>query len=179
MGIPTSATMALMIGALTLHGISPGPMVISRQPDLFWGLIASMFIGNLMLVFINLPMIGLWIKLLQVPYRTLFLLILVISAIGIYSVNNSVFDVYLTAGFGLLGYVLRKLDCEPAPLLMGFVLGPSLEENFRRALIVADGNFGVFVQRPISLVLLAIAALLLLSVAMPYVRRRRVEVFQE
>jgi putative tricarboxylic transport membrane protein len=179
MGIPTSATMALMIGALTLHGIAPGPMVISRQPDLFWGLIASMFIGNLMLVFINLPMIGLWIKLLQVPYRTLFLLILVISAIGIYSVNNSVFDVYLTAGFGLLGYVLRKLDCEPAPLLMGFVLGPSLEENFRRALIVADGNFGVFVQRPISLVLLAIAALLLLSVAMPYVRRRRVEVFQE
>ncbi len=179
MGIPTSATMALMIGALTLHGIAPGPMVITRQPDLFWGLIASMFIGNLMLVFINLPMIGLWIKLLQVPYRTLFLLILAISAIGIYSVNNSVFDVYLTAGFGLLGYILRKLDCEPAPLLMGFVLGPSLEENFRRALIVADGNFGVFVQRPLSLGLLAIAALLLLSVAMPYVRRRRVEVFQE
>jgi putative tricarboxylic transport membrane protein len=179
MGIPTSATMALMIGALTLHGIAPGPMVISRQPDLFWGLIASMFIGNVMLVIINLPMIGLWIKLLQVPYRALFLIILVISAIGVYSVNNSVFDVYLTAGFGLLGYVLRKLDCEPAPLLMGFVLGPALEENFRRALIVADGSFAMFVQRPISLALLLVAAALLVSVALPYIRRRRVEVFQE
>jgi putative tricarboxylic transport membrane protein len=179
MGIPTSATMALMIGALTLHGIAPGPMVISRQPDLFWGLIASMFIGNVMLVIINLPMIGIWIKLLQVPYRMLFMVILVISAIGIYSVNNSVFDVYLTAGFGLLGYILRKLDCEPAPLLMGFVLGPVLEENFKRSLIIADGNFAVFVQRPISLTLLVIAAVLLISVALPFIRRRRVEVFQE
>ena len=179
MGIPTSATMALMIGALTLHGIAPGPMVISRQPDLFWGLIASMFIGNVMLVIINLPMIGLWIKLLQVPYRMLFMIILVISAIGIYSVNNSALDVYLTAGFGLLGYMLRKLDCEPAPLLMGFVLGPSLEENFRRSLIVADGNFAVFVQRPISLALLLLATVLLVSVALPFIRRRRVEVFQE
>jgi putative tricarboxylic transport membrane protein len=179
MGIPTSATMALMIGALTIHGIAPGPMVISRQPDLFWGLIASMFIGNLMLVIINLPLIGLWIRLLKIPYRALFLLILVISAIGVYSVSNTAFDVYLTVGFGLLGYILRKLDCEAAPLLMGFVLGPALEENFRRSLIVADGNFGVFVQRPISLVLLLLAVGLLVSVALPFIRKRRTEVFQE
>jgi putative tricarboxylic transport membrane protein len=179
MGIPTSATMALMIGALTIHGITPGPMVITKQPDLFWGLIASMFIGNVMLVIINLPLIGIWIRLLRIPYRALFLLILVTCAIGIYSVNNSAFDVYMTAGFGLLGYILRKLDAEPAPLLMGFVLGPALEENFRRSLIVADGNFAVFVQRPISLALLLVAGALLISVALPFIRSRRAEVFQE
>lgn len=179
LGIPTSATMALMIGALTLHGIAPGPMVITKQPDLFWGLIASMFFGNMMLVVINLPMIGLWVRLLKIPYRMLFLIILVISAIGVYSVNNSAFDVYLTLGFGLLGYILRKLDAEPAPLLMGFVLGQPMEENIRRSLIISKGDFMVFLERPISLVLLLVSAALLVSVAMPYIRQRRTEVFRE
>ncbi|WP_394567687.1 tripartite tricarboxylate transporter permease [Bradyrhizobium sp. 31Argb] len=179
MGIPTSATMALMVGALTLHGIAPGPMIISRQPDLFWGLIASMFLGNAMLVIINLPMIGIWVRLLAVPYRLLYLVIVVICAIGVYSVNNSSFDVYMTVGFSLLGYVLRKLDAEPAPLLMGFVLGPMVEENFRRSLITSHGDPMVFLQRPISLALLLISAALLISIMMPAIRQRRVEVFQE
>src|SRR6267378_2242141 len=179
MGIPTSATMALMVGALTLHGIAPGPMIISRQPDLFWGLIASMFIGNAMLVIINLPMIGIWVRLLGVPYRILYLIIVVICAIGVYSVNNSSFDVYMTVGFTLLGYILRKLDAEPAPLLMGFVLGPMVEENFRRSLITSHGDPMIFLQRPISLTLLMLSAALLISIAMPSIGKRRTEVFQE
>ncbi|WP_398472597.1 tripartite tricarboxylate transporter permease [Tardiphaga sp.] len=179
MGIPTSATMALLVGALTLHGIAPGPTIISRQPDLFWGLIASMFIGNAMLVIINLPMIGLWVRLLNVPYRILYLVIAVICAIGVYSVNNSSFDVYMTIGFTALGYILRKLDAEPAPLLMGFVLGPMVEENFRRSLITSHGDPMVFLQRPISLALLLLSAALLISIVMPSISKRRQEVFQE
>lgn len=179
MGIPTSATMALLVGALTLHGIAPGPTIISRQPDLFWGLIASMFIGNAMLVIINLPMIGLWVRLLNVPYRILYLVIAVICAIGVYSVNNSSFDVYMTIGFTALGYILRKLDAEPAPLLMGFVLGPMVEENFRRSLITSHGDPMVFLQRPISLALLLLSAALLISIVMPAISKRRQEVFQE
>lgn len=178
MGLPTSATMALMIGALTLYGIAPGPMVITRQPDLFWGLIASMFIGNIMLIIINMPMIGIWVKLLSIPYRVLFLVILIISSIGIYSVNNSPFDIYLAIAFGLLGYLLRKLDCEPAPLLMGFVLGPMLEENFRRSMILSRGDPLVFFERPISLTLLLLSVILLVLVALPSLQRRREEVFQ-
>lgn len=179
MGIPTSATMALLVGALTLHGIAPGPTIISRQPDLFWGLIASMFIGNAMLVIINLPLIGLWVRLLNVPYRILYLVIAVVCAIGVYSVNNSSFDIYMTVGFTALGYILRKLDAEPAPLLMGFVLGPMVEENFRRSLITSHGDPMVFLQRPISLVLLLLSAALLISIVMPSISRRRQEVFQE
>jgi putative tricarboxylic transport membrane protein len=179
MGIPTSATMALMVGALTLHGIAPGPMIITRQPELFWGLIASMFIGNAMLVIINLPLIGIWVRLLAVPYRVLFLVICVICAIGVYSVNNSSFDVYLTVGFTLLGYVLRKLEAEPAPLLMGFVLGPQVEENFRRSLISSHGNPAIFLERPISCVLLLASLVLMVSMITPAVARRRREVFQE
>ncbi len=179
MGIPTSATMALMVGALTLHGIAPGPMIISRQPDLFWGLIASMFLGNVMLVIINLPMIGIWVRLLAVPYRVLYLIICVVCAIGVYSVNNSSFDVYLTIGFTLLGYVLRKLHAEPAPLLMGFVLGPMVEENFRRSLITSHGDPMIFLQRPISFALLLLSVALLISMVMPSISRRREEVFQE
>ncbi|WP_398475953.1 tripartite tricarboxylate transporter permease [Tardiphaga sp.] len=179
MGIPTSATMALLVGALTLHGIAPGPTIISRQPDLFWGLIASMFIGNAMLVIINLPMIGLWVRLLNVPYRILYLVIVVVCAIGVYSVNNSSFDIYMTVGFTALGYILRKLDAEPAPLLMGFVLGPMVEENFRRSLITSHGDPMVFLQRPISLVLLLLSAALLISMVMPSISKRRQEVFQE
>jgi len=179
MGIPTSATMALLVGALTLHGIAPGPTIISRQPDLFWGLIASMFIGNAMLVIINLPMIGLWVRLLNVPYRILYLVIVVVCAIGVYSVNNSSFDIYMTVGFTALGYILRKLDAEPAPLLMGFVLGPMVEENFRRSLITSHGDPMVFLQRPISLALLLLSAALLISIVMPSISKRRQEVFQE
>ncbi|GGE28282.1 hypothetical protein GCM10007276_01840 [Agaricicola taiwanensis] len=179
MGLPTSATMALMIGALTMHGIAPGPMVITRQPELFWGLIASMFIGNLMLIVINLPMVGLWVRLLAVPYRLLFLIILVISSIGIYSVSNSPFDIYLAIAFGLLGYVLRKLDCEPAPLLMGFILGPMMEENFRRSMIISRGDPLVFFQRPFSLTLILISVVLLVTVALPAIKRKREEVFSE
>ncbi|RJF76520.1 tripartite tricarboxylate transporter permease [Rhodopseudomonas palustris] len=179
MGIPTSATMALMVGALTLHGIAPGPMIISRQPELFWGLIASMFIGNAMLVIINLPLIGIWVRLLAVPYRVLFLVICVVCAIGVYSVNNSSFDIYLTVAFTLLGYVLLKLKAEPAPLLMGFVLGPQVEENFRRSLISSHGDPAVFLQRPISCVLLLASVALLVSMMMPQIVRRRQEVFQE
>lgn len=179
MGIPTSATMALMIGALTLHGIAPGPMIITRQPELFWGLIASMFLGNAMLVFINLPMIGLWVRLLAVPYRILFLIICVVCAIGVFSVNNSSFDVYMMIGFTLLGYILRKLGAEPAPLLMGFVLGPMIEENFRRSMITAHGNPMVFLERPISLVLLILSVVLLISILLPSISKRREEVFQE
>lgn len=179
MGIPTSATMALLVGALTLHGIAPGPTIISRQPDLFWGLIASMFIGNAMLVIINLPMIGIWVRLLNVPYRILYLVIVVICAIGVFSVNNSSFDIYMTVGFTALGYILRKLNAEPAPLLMGFVLGPMLEENFRRSLITAHGDPTVFLQRPISLVLLLLSLGLLISILMPSISKRRQEVFQE
>lgn len=179
MGIPTSATMALLVGALTLHGIAPGPTIISRQPDLFWGLIASMFIGNAMLVIINLPMIGIWVRLLNVPYRILYLIIAVVCAIGVFSVNNSSFDIYMTVGFTALGYILRKLDAEPAPLLMGFVLGPMVEENFRRSLITSYGDPMVFLQRPISLVLLLLSAALLISIVMPSISKRRTEVFQE
>src|SRR5690606_30751018 len=148
MGLPTSATMALMIGALTLHGIAPGPNVIMRQPDLFWGLIVSMFVGNVMLIIINLPMIGLWVRLLRIPYRLLFLFIIIISSIGVYSVSNSPFDIYLMIGFGLLGYLLRKFNAEPAPMLMGFVLGPMLEENFRRAMLTSRGDLTIFLERP-------------------------------
>ena len=179
MGIPTSATMALLVGALTLHGIAPGPTIISRQPDLFWGLIASMFLGNAMLVIINLPMIGIWVRLLNVPYRILYLVILVVCAIGVFSVNNSSFDIYMTVGFTALGYILRKLDAEPAPLLMGFVLGPMVEENFRRSLITSHGDPMVFLQRPLSLTLLLLSAALLISIVMPSISKRRGEVFQE
>lgn len=179
MGIPTSATMALLVGALTLHGIAPGPTIISRQPDLFWGLIASMFIGNAMLVVINLPMIGIWVRLLNVPYRILYLVIVVVCAIGVFSVNNSSFDIYMTVGFTALGYILRKLDAEPAPLLMGFVLGPMVEENFRRSLITAHGDPTIFLQRPISLALLLLSLALLISMLMPSISKRREEVFQE
>jgi putative tricarboxylic transport membrane protein len=171
--------MALMVGALTLHGIAPGPNVITRQPDLFWGLVASMFIGNVMLVIINLPMIGLWVRLLRLPYRFLFLLIVIISSIGVYSVSNSVFDIYLMIGFGLLGYLLRKLDAEPAPMLMGFVLGPMIEENFRRSMITGRGDPMVFLERPISLAFLLLSLALLISVALPFIRKRREEIFQD
>jgi putative tricarboxylic transport membrane protein len=179
LGLPTSPTMALIIGALILHGIAPGPMVVTKQPDLFWGVIASMFFGNLMLVIINMPLIGIWVRLLNVPYRMLYLIILVISSIGVYTVNNSAFDVLLTIGIGFLGYLLRKFGAEPAPLLMGFVLGGPMEENLRRSLIISHGDYMVFLQRPISLIFLIAAFGLLLSVAVPFIKKRRQTIFTE
>jgi putative tricarboxylic transport membrane protein len=179
LGLPTSPTMALIIGALILHGIAPGPMVVTKQPDLFWGVIASMFFGNLMLVIINMPLIGIWVRLLNVPYRMLYLIILIISSIGVYTVNNSAFDVLLTIGIGFLGYLLRKFGAEPAPLLMGFVLGGPMEENLRRSLIISHGDYMVFLQRPISLAFLIASVVLLISVAIPFIKSRREKVFVE
>ena len=179
LGIPANPVMALMIGAMIIQGIVPGPNVASEQPALFWGIIASMWIGNLMLVILNLPLVGLWVKLLTVPYYVLFPAIMTFCAIGVYSVNSNVFDLYAVAFFGLLGYVLTKLRCEPAPLLLGFVLGPLLEENLRRAMIISRGDPVVFVTRPISATLLAIAVIVLVVVLLPAVRKKREEVFVE
>jgi TctA family transporter len=179
LGIPASAVMALMLGALTIQGIAPGPQVMTQKPDLFWGLVASMWIGNLMLVLLNLPLIGLWVSLLKVPYRILFPAIMAFSCIGIYSVNNSAFEIYLTAIFGVVGFVWLKLECPPAPLLLGFVLGPLLEENLRRAMILSRGDPTTFFTRPISAVLLAIALAVLVVVFLPSVKAKREEVFQE
>jgi len=179
LGIPGNAVMALMIGALTIHGIQPGPQVMTERPTLFWGMVASMWIGNLMLVIINLPLIGIWVQLLKVPYRLLYLAILLFCAIGVYSVNNNAFEVVLTAMFGVLGYVFLKLGCEPAPMLLGFILGPMMEENLRRAMRISSGDPMIFINRPISLGLLIAAALLLIIVALPGVRSKREEAFQE
>src|ERR1700704_4794875 len=179
LGIPPNAVMALMVGAMTIHGIVPGPQVMTKQPELFWGMIASMWIGNLMLIIINLPLVGVWVTLLRVPYRLLFPSIIVFCCIGIYSINNSPTDVTIAAVFGVIGYWLIKHDFEPAPMLLGFVLGPLMEENLRRAMLIARGDVTVFFTRPISAVLLGIAIFLLIIAAMPKIRRRRDEVFVE
>jgi TctA family transporter len=179
LGIPPNAVMALMIGAMTIHNIQPGPQVMTSNPSLFWGLIASMWIGNLMLVILNLPMIGLWIQLLKVPYRWLYPAILTFCCIGVYSINNNVFDIFITAGFGMLGYVFYKLKCEPAPLILGFILGPMMEENLRRAMLLSRGDATTFFTRPLSLTLLLISAVLLLIVLAPSIQRKRGEAFQE
>ena len=179
LGIPPNAVMALMVGAMTIHNIQPGPQVMTSNPTLFWGLIASMWIGNVMLILLNLPLIGIWVKLLQIPYRYLYPAILVFCCIGVYTVNNSIVDVYITAGFGIIGYLFFKLGCEPAPLLLGFVLGPMMEENFRRALLLSRGDFTTFVTRPLSLGLLIAAALLVIIVTLPAVKKSREQVFVE
>ena len=179
LGIPPNALMALMIGAMMIHGIQPGPEIITKQPALFWGVIASMLIGNIMLVVLNLPLIGIWVRLLRLPYGYLFPSIIVFCCIGTFTVSMSTGDVLIMTAFGVLGYVFRKLDCEPAPLLLGLVLGPMLEENFRRALVLADGDFSIFVTRPISLGFLIAAVALLVAVALPSIRRSREEAFRE
>jgi TctA family transporter len=179
LGIPENAVMAMMVGAMTIHNIQPGPQVMTSNPKLFWGLIASMWIGNLMLVVLNLPLIGIWIKLLTVPYRLLYPAILLFCAIGVYTVNNTSFDVMQTAFFGFLGVLFLKLECEPAPLLLGFVLGPMMEENLRRALLLSRGDPFVFVQRPISAGLLIAAVLLIVVIGLPNIRKKREEAFQE
>jgi putative tricarboxylic transport membrane protein len=179
LGIPPNAVMALMVGAMTIKGIQPGPQVMTSNPSLFWGLIASMWIGNLMLVVLNLPMIGIWIKLLTVPYRLLFPSIMTFCCIGLYTLNNNNFDMKVAALFAVVGYVFYKLDCEPAPLLLGFILGPMMEENLRRALLLSRGEWTTFVTRPLSAGLLTAAALLVLIVAMPAIKQRREAAFQE
>jgi putative tricarboxylic transport membrane protein len=179
LGIPPNAIMALMIGAMMIHGITPGPEIIGKQPALFWGMVASMLIGNVILVILNLPMIGIWVKLLKVPYPLLFPTILVFCCVGAYTVDNSVEDVVIMAIFGVIGYVMRKLECEPTPMLLGFVLAPMLEENFRRALMVSGGDLTVFVTRPISLAFLVTSALLLVAMTFSTVRQRRAEAFRE
>ena len=179
LGIPANPVMALMIGAMIIQGIVPGPNVVSEQPALFWGIIASMWIGNLMLVVLNLPLIGLWVKLLTVPYYVLFPIIMAMCSVGVYSVNSNPYDLFAVAGFGLLGYVLSKLRCEPAPLLLGFVLGPLLEENLRRAMILSRGDPTTFLTRPISATLLILSLAVLVLVFLPQIRKRRDEVFTE
>lgn len=179
LGIPPNAVMALMVGAMTIHNIQPGPQVMTSNPQLFWGLIASMWIGNAMLIILNLPLIGLWIKLLTIPYRWLFPSIVLFCAIGVYSTNNNTWDIWMVALFGVVGYVFIKLGCEPAPLLLGLILGPMMEENLRRALLLSRGDWSVMITRPISATLLALAALMVIIVALPSVKRKREEAFHE
>jgi len=179
LGIPGNSVMALMVGALMIHNIQPGPQVMTGNPALFWGLVVSMWIGNLMLVILNLPLIGIWVKLLALPYRFLYPAILLFSAIGTYSLNNNTFDVYMAAGFGLAGWVFHLLECPPAPLLLGSILGPMMEENLRRTLLISGGDATVFFSRPISLGLLLATAVLAVLLALPTLRTKREEAFQE
>jgi TctA family transporter len=179
LGIPPNPVMALMVGAMIIQGIQPGPQVMAEKPQLFWGMIVSMWIGNLMLVILNLPLIGMWIKLLTVPYRLLYPAILVFCCIGVYSLSNSPFDVVITAVFGMVGYLFLKLDCEPAPLLLGFILGPMMEENLRRAMLLSRGDATTFLTRPLSATLLGISVLLLVVIALPAIRKKREEAFVE
>jgi putative tricarboxylic transport membrane protein len=179
LGIPPNAVMALMVGAMTIHGIVPGPLVMTRNPSLFWGVIASMWIGNLMLLVINLPLIGAWVRLLKVPYRLMFPSIVIVCCVGIYSVNNSPGDVLLTAGCALFGYAASRVGFESAPLLLGFVLGRLLEENLRRALAISRGDLGIFIHRPVSAWLLFTGVIVLLLAVLPAIRTRREEVFVE
>jgi putative tricarboxylic transport membrane protein len=179
LGIPPNPVMALMVGAMTIHNIQPGPQVMTSNPSLFWGLIASMWIGNVMLVVLNLPLIGMWVKLLKIPYSLMYPAIMVFCCIGIYTVNNTTFDIYMTAILGIVGIVFMKLKCEPAPLLLGFILGPMMEENFRRALLLSRGEFSTFFTRGLSLSLLLAAAALVIIVALPAFKKTREEAFVE
>jgi len=179
LGIPSSPVMALMIGALIIQGIQPGPTVVTDQPALFWGIIVSMWVGNLFLIILNLPMIGLWVRLVTVPYHLLYPAILVFCAIGVYSLNNQPFDVLLMAIFGLLGYLFAKLECEPAPLMLGFILGPMMEEYLRRALVLSRGDATTFLTRPISAAMLALALIAVFLVLVPAFRKTREQAFQE
>ncbi|MCQ1776329.1 tripartite tricarboxylate transporter permease [Neorhizobium galegae] len=179
LGLPANAVMALMFGALIMQGIAPGPTLISEHPDVFWGVIVSMWVGNVMLLVLNLPLIGVWTRLLTMPFHYLFPAIVVFCSIGAFSLGNSVFDIWLLGAFGVAGYVFAKLDCDPAPLVMGLILGPMMEENFRRAMFLARGNPGVFVDRPISAGLLVLAVLAIAVVALPKIKAVREEAFQE
>jgi putative tricarboxylic transport membrane protein len=177
LGIPPNAVMALMVGAMTIKGIQPGPQVMTSNPQLFWGLIASMWVGNLMLIVLNLPLIGIWIKLLTVPYRMLYPAIVAFCGIGLYTLNNNNFDVYMAVIFGFVGYIFYKLDCEPAPLLLGFILGPMMEENLRRALLLSRGDWSTFATRPLSAGLLLGALAMIVVVTLPSIKKKREEAF--
>ncbi|NVO12631.1 MAG: tripartite tricarboxylate transporter permease [Rhodoplanes sp.] len=179
LGIPSNPVMALMIGAMVIQGIQPGPGVMTEQPTLFWGVVVSMWIGNLMLLVLNLPLIGLWVKMISVPYHLLYPTILVFCAIGVFSLSNTTFDVQLMVLFGLVGYVLKKLGCEPAPMLLGFILGPMMEEYLRRALLLSMGDPTTLITSPISAVMLALAAILLVLVLLPSFGSTRREAFQD
>ena len=179
LGIPSSPVMALMIGALIIQGIQPGPTVVTNQPALFWGIIVSMWIGNVFLLILNLPLIGLWVRMIMVPYHLLYPAILVFCAIGVYSLSNSTLDVHLMALFGVLGYVFAKLECEPAPMLLGFLLGPMMEEYLRRALTISRGNATTFLTRPISVSMLAMAVVVMVIVLLPAIRKTRDVAFKE
>jgi TctA family transporter len=179
LGIPSNPVMALMIGAMIIQGIQPGPSVITEQPALFWGIVVSMWIGNLFLIVLNLPMIGMWVRMVSVPYHYLFPAILVFCGVGVFSLNNTEFDIYLMALFGLLGYVFVKLDCEPAPMLLAFILGPLMEEYMRRALLLSRGDPMIFLQRPISATLLALGVLAIVAASLPMFYKKREEAFRE
>jgi TctA family transporter len=179
LGIPPNAVMALMVAAMTIHGITPGPKFLTDKPTLFWAMVASMWIGNFMLVVLNLPLIGIWVRLLRVPYAYLFPIILVFCCIGVYSLNYRLFDVTVMAAFGIVGYFLKRAGCEPAPMVLGFVLGPMLEEQFRRTMLLADGDFSVFLRRPLAAALLAIAALLVAMMSLSNLRAKRDEALRE
>jgi putative tricarboxylic transport membrane protein len=179
LGIPSNVVMALMVGAMTIHNIQPGPQVMTSNPELFWGLIASMWIGNAMLIILNLPLIGIWIKLLTVPYRYLFPSIVLFCAIGVYSTNNNTWDIWVVGVFGVIGYIFNKLRVEPAPLLLGLILGPMMEENLRRAMLLSRGDWSTFVTRPLSAGLLGACVLLLLVVLLPGIKKKREEAFVE
>lgn len=179
LGIPSNAVIALVAGAMMIHGITPGPSVMTQKPDLFWGLIASMLIGNVMLLIINLPLVGLWVRMLRIPYHLFYPMILVCMCIGVYTTSTSSFDVFLLVVFGLVGYLLMKWKCEPAPLLLAFVLEPIIEQNFKRALQVSYGDPAIFVTRPISLGLLVLGVMLLAMLLLPTIRRKRKVAFQE
>jgi TctA family transporter len=179
LGFPSNAVMALMVGALMMQGIYPGPQLITNKPELFWGLIASMWIGNMMLLVLNLPLVGIWAKMLTVPYRLLYPAILLICCIGVYSINKSALDVLMASLFGLVGFVLYRLRCEPAPLLLGFILGPMIEENMRRALLISQGDFSVFIERPISLSFLILTLILVAILVAPVIRSTREKALRE
>ena len=179
LGIPSNPVMALMVGAMIIHGIQPGPSVITEQPALFWGIIASMWIGNLFLIVLNLPLIGMWVRIIMIPYHILFPAILVFCGIGVFSLKNTEFDIYLMALFGALGYLFTKLDCEPAPMLLAFILGPMMEEYLRRALLLSRGDPMVFITRPISATLLALGVLAILAASVPALYKKREEAFRE
>lgn len=179
LGIPANVIMALLLGALMIHGVRPGPLLLNEHPEIFWGTVASMYVGNVMLLVLNLPLIGIWVQVLKVPYRTLFPLIILFCFIGAYSIGTNVFDLYIMFVFGVIGYFLRKLNYEPAPLVLAFVLGPLLEKNLRQALILSDGNLNVFLTRPLSAICLIIAFLLITSTIIPFIQKKRVEVITE
>jgi putative tricarboxylic transport membrane protein len=179
LGIPANAVMALLAGTLMIHGVQPGPQMISATPDLFSGVITSMYLGNILLLILNLPLIGLWVQLLKVPYRILFPLILMFCLIGIYSLNNSIFEIYLMGGFGILGYIFKKLDFEPAPLIWAVVLGPMLEDTLKHTLLISGGDLTVFFSRPISAAFLGVVALLVVFQFIPTIRRSKSEVLKE